>query len=239
VRDVNSKQLVDHLHAAGYVNLGNEENLLNQRKNFFEYLMSLVKSNLPNDVQPHPVLADFGCSYGHLLCTARDQGYTAIGVEINEELVQYCHDRGLDVVMSLEDLSKPVDVFMFIDSLYYLQSPKEILSLVKSKLRTGGLLVLRVTNVNFYARLQTFLQNHSDFSTLGDSTVSYSPRGISQLLQRAGFSVIKTLPDWGKGKQFDNFKKMLVYKSSYITYALSMGALNISPGVIILARQSG
>ena len=178
VRDVTRSQIVDHLQAASYVNLKNEEAFQQQRERFFAYLLSLVKANLLSDVQPHPVLADFGCSYGHLLCAARDQGYTAIGVEINEELVQYCHDRGLDVVMSLEDLSTPVDVFMFIDSLYYLSNPKEILSLVKSKLRRDGLLVLRVTNFNPYAKLQTLLQKHSDFIILGDSTVSYSPRGI-------------------------------------------------------------
>jgi SAM-dependent methyltransferase len=238
-RYIDHGRLIGHYFAASYVNLSNEERFLKQRKEFFQHLLlSIDKTHGRSVLGRSPVLVDFGCSYGHMLEAAQRHAYDAIGIELNEELVRYCRERGLNVQASLDEVPGPVDVFTLIDSLYCVPNPKEILTAMRKKLVPGGILVARVTNRNLYGKIRNFFVRDNDFSILGDCTVSYSHTGIRRLLASADFEIIELLPDSAKGKHNMAWKTWLLYKFSYAAYVLSAGLVNVSPGTIVLARPA-
>src|SRR5262249_36654995 len=188
-REVDNERLIGHYYAASYVTLSNEERFLRQRRAFFEYLLSSIDRNRPSVADRKPLLVDFGCSYGHLLQAAEKPGYTAVGIELNEDLVTQCRARGLNVQPSLAHLSGAVDVFTLIDSLYCVPNPREILLSIRRGLAPAGMLVIRVTNRNQYARIRNSFARDNDFSILGDCTIGYSHHGIRRLLASAGFVI--------------------------------------------------
>jgi hypothetical protein len=103
-RDVKGTKLVDHYYVASYTDIRNEDRFLNERKGFFEYILSLAEESRGPLVGGNPVLVDFGCSYGHMLEVAQKRGYTTVGIEMNQELVRLCRGRGLNVQACLHDV---------------------------------------------------------------------------------------------------------------------------------------
>jgi SAM-dependent methyltransferase len=238
-RKIDHRRLFDHCFAASYVNLSNEELLLKRREAFFEHLLlSIDKTHGRSVLGRSPVLVDLGCSYGHMVEAAQKHAYNAIGIELNEELVRYCRERGLNVQASLDEVPGPIDVFTLIDSLYYLPNPREALTEMRKKLAPGGILVARVTNRNLYGRIRNFFVRDNDFTILGDCIVSYSHTGIRRLMASADFEITELLPDSAHGKHNLTWKRWLLYKVSYAAYVLSAGLVNVSPGTIVLARSA-
>jgi SAM-dependent methyltransferase len=235
-RRVDRATLDAHQHAASYVDLRNERKFLEHRESFFEFLLAtLDQGREPRRDANKLVLADFGCSYGHMLHAAEKHGYRAVGIEVNQDILAVCRSRGLNVYRAVEDVPGAVDVFALIDSLYYVPDPKQLLRAMRDKLAPAGLLIVRVTNRNQYVRIRNWFTRGSDYSALGDCMVAYSLAGITRLLNAAGFHIERVLPDRGQGKRMPAAKK-LFYKLSNIAYVLSAGRISLSPGFIVVAR---
>jgi 2-polyprenyl-3-methyl-5-hydroxy-6-metoxy-1,4-benzoquinol methylase len=235
-RDVNQSDLVEHYYAASYVNLDNEDKFLQQRQDFFSYLLDLPRKYLPT-VPENTTLADFGSAYGHLLEIANKKGFQSVGVELNQELVKYCNQKGLTVVDNLEKIENPVDIFTIIDSLYCVPQPRETISQIVEKVKPGGLIIARVTNRNHYARIRNFFKRDNNYSILGDATVSFSVNSVRKLLTESGLEVIKCLPDTGQSKEIANFTTRAVYNLSALATNLTANSIILSPGVIVIARK--
>jgi SAM-dependent methyltransferase len=237
-RDIEARRLVSHNYAASYVQGKNEQSLLNARIEFFRWILSLVRSYLPAgdaDESPRPTLLDFGSAYGHLLSLAQEQRFHAVGVELNEELVDNCREKGLCVYRRLDEFSGQADAVTAIDSLYYVPGVRELLAEIRACLKPDGVLLVRVTNRNLYARLNSRFLHKGDLSMIGDATVSYSARSMKKLLRLSGFRVVKTIPDFGKGKKL-SIRKRLFYLSGYILTLLTLKRCILTPGIIVVAK---
>ncbi|OBZ34278.1 MAG: hypothetical protein A9957_04095 [Methanohalophilus sp. DAL1] len=111
---------------------------------------------------------DIGCGRGEFLELLRDNGITAHGVDINEDMAGYCHSKGLDVKIQdaieyLETLEDKSLDGIFIDQVVEHLEPDyliKLLGLCQQKLRYGCHLVAETVNplslssfANFYADL--------------------------------------------------------------------------------------
>jgi len=237
-RDVDARRLVSHYYAASYVQGENEQSLFLARIEFFRWILSLVSGYMPArgaDELPRPMLLDFGSSYGHLLSLAQEQRFRAVGIELNEELVDSCRKKGLCVYRRLDEFPGQVDAVTAIDSLYCVPNVRELLADIRERLKPDGVLLVRVTNRNLYARLNSRFLHKGDLSMIGDATVSYSARSMKKLLISSGFRIARIIPDYGKGKRL-RARKRLFYLSGYILTLLTLKRCILTPGMIVVAK---
>lgn len=234
-RDVDSSKLVDHYYAASYVQKENEDRFFRDRMKFFEYVLQLVNKYSKRIFHGEFCLVDFGSSYGHLLELAKDKGISAIGIELNEKLASSCREKGLSVYKQLSDICEKVDVVTSIDSFYCVPDGKQVLRDIKNILKPEGFFIARVTNRNLYVKFVKRYIRKGDLSGIGDATVSYSLKGIRKLLNISGFSVLKIIPDYGKGKKV-GFIKGFYYRLLYLATIFTGKKYLLTPGIFIVAR---
>jgi len=240
-RPLDHRRLVSHYYAATYVQDKNEEDLLRSRIGFFRWILSLVRSCGFSQVagEPRPLtLLDFGSAYGHLLRLAEEQGYRAVGIELNEDLVKSCRQKGLVVLRGFEEFSEKVDAITALDSFYCVADPRELMAKIRDRLRPDGVFVARLTNRNLYAKFRSIFVRKGDWSAIGDATVSYSMKGIRRLLALSGFRIEKVIPDCGRGKKLAA-RKRLSYLSTYLLTLLTLQTRILTPGIIVIARPAG
>ena len=235
-RDVEERRLVSHFRAASYVRQENEERLFRRRIGFFRWILALVRSYRGTGAgeSGRIRLLDFGSAYGHLLRLAQEEGFEAVGIELNEDLVRACREKGLTVYRGLDEFAGKVDVITPIDSLYCTPQPRELMASLRGKLEPGGLLVARLTNRNLHAQWRSRLGHKGDFSAIGDAIVSYSAKGVGRLLTRSGFRVEKVIPDYGQGKKL-GVRKRVFYAFTYLLTLLTLGRRILTPGIIVIA----
>lgn len=102
-------------------------------------------------------LLEIGCNVGGLLYQAREQGWTAVGVEPAAACAQYGREQhGLEVLpTTLEAAALPADSF---DAVYanavfeHLASPRRVLQEIQRVLRPGGVVYLDTVNYDSYTR---------------------------------------------------------------------------------------
>jgi 2-polyprenyl-3-methyl-5-hydroxy-6-metoxy-1,4-benzoquinol methylase len=237
-RDIDARSLVSHYYTASYVQSVNEQSLFLARVEFFRWILSLLRRYLPArgaDESRQPMLLDFGSSYGHLLSLAQEQHFRAVGIELNESLVGSCREKGLCVYQRLDEFSGQVDAVTSIDSLYCVPDVRELLAGIRARLKPDGIFLVRVTNRNLYARLNSRFVHKGDLSMIGDATVSYSAKSIKKLLISSGFRIAKIIPDYGKGKRL-SARKRLFYLSGYLLTLLTLKRCILTPGIIVVAK---
>ena len=99
-------------------------------------------------------IVDLGCGRGEFLQLARDEGFTAVGVDSNPEAVAACREKGLDI--------RPLDLFAFLldqpdgslDGILcshvveHLPADRlpEMIRLVAAKLEAGGVFAVETPN---------------------------------------------------------------------------------------------
>lgn len=234
-REVEEPRLASHFRVASYVREENEEQLFRSRIGFFRWILALLRSRYGTAGTSRRVrLLDFGSAYGHLLRLAQEEGFEALGVELNEDLVRTSREKGLTVYRGWEEVVRKVDVVTAIDSLYCVPEPRALMARLREKLAPGGLLVARVTNRNLQARWRSRLVRRGDFSVVGDAVVSYSARSIRRLLALSGFRVEKIVPDYGQGKKL-GVRRRFFYAGAYLLTLLTLGRRILTPGIIVIA----
>lgn len=234
IRDVDNNSIVSHLKSASHTNIKNEKRFYESRINFFKYLFSITSQH-SNSISNW---LDFGCSYGHFIEFLKSKNMNSDGIEINEGVRKYAQSKGLTIFEGIEELpeEKHYDVISLIDSIYYSDEPVELIRKLYSKTRENGLLVLRITNRNWLAKLKKRLLRKEIGSALGDATMSYSKKSITKLLKNNGFKIVN-ITCIEKGKSINTPTKIF-YRLTAFLNTLSMGIINISPGLIIIARKN-
>jgi 2-polyprenyl-3-methyl-5-hydroxy-6-metoxy-1,4-benzoquinol methylase len=95
-------------------------------------------------------LLDIGCSSGKLLWLAKQNGWSAYGVELNKDTAQIAQDNGIEVfVGELAAANYPLSSFEAIhagDLIEHVQDPAELLSRISAFLRPDGVIVLVTPN---------------------------------------------------------------------------------------------
>ncbi|MBI3812511.1 MAG: class I SAM-dependent methyltransferase [Nitrospirae bacterium] len=216
--------LQNHLNSAAYILPENEQTYYQKKIGFFNFITSLILR-----YKNHPRILDVGCSYGHLMMAAAEQGIDADGVEINDSFRERLKTKGFRVYKDLFEVSHRYDAITFIDSFFYFQNPLDVLRRCKDLLKEDGILLLRLTNRNWLARLRWTLFKRSDLSVLGDTTHSYSIKSISRSLNQTGFR-IKDIHLFEKGRM-----KKIFHLLAYLLAIATFKQFVLTSGLIVVA----
>lgn len=115
------------------------------RKRKIAYLgpLSEALSFLPSK-KPDWQLLDFGCGYGDLLAVTKELGVDAYGVDIDEQRLQLCRERGLNVAQpdALETIFPDLraDVIMWMSNIEHLLDPRAAAAYLADKCAPGAIL---------------------------------------------------------------------------------------------------
>jgi len=133
-----------------------------------------------------PRYLDVGCSTGFVIEAARDQGWEAIGIDLNPSAIEFGLSRGLDVrTIALEDAGfapHTFDAVSLFDVLEHLLDPRRTLARCVDLLAPGGILFLYVPNFDSASRLLMGANAHFIWPT--HHLNYYTPTTIRDLVTR-------------------------------------------------------
>lgn len=97
------------------------------------------------------ILVDIGCGVGFFLEVVKEEGWNIVGVEISIIVVNYCCDKGLDIINSSFDVDlisflKNIKVVYMCNILEYVFDLFFFINVVFDKFVSGGVLVVGVFN---------------------------------------------------------------------------------------------
>jgi len=142
-------------------------------------------------------LLEIGCAYGFFLDEA-SASFQVSGVELAPEAVAACRRRGLDVVREADDTfyrsRAPFDVVVMLDVIEHLEAPDEVLRIVHSHTRAGGLMV--ITTGDFGSLAARLLGRRWRLMTPPQHLWFFTERSLERLLEQRGFRVLRTTRPW-------------------------------------------
>jgi SAM-dependent methyltransferase len=126
---------------------------------------------------------DFGCGGGYLLkqlnCSEK------MGIEINEQARHMATENGIRTVHSANDIADDwADVIISSHALEHTSRPLDEITLLRQKLRPGGLIVFVVPSEGVFNAFDPQNPDHHLYT--------WSPMCLGNLFQQAGFSVIES-----------------------------------------------
>jgi len=143
-------------------------------------------------------LLDIGCSTGVFASQASKLGWNVTGVDPSQWAIKQANNRcphGKFLCSTIEEAkfqNETFDLITLWDVLEHVISPSQILSKINPWLAHDGLLVMNIPNVDsFSAKIMgknwvLFLREHLWY---------FSPRTITQLLQKTGYEIISVNPN--------------------------------------------
>ena len=163
---------------------GSREDIKDRQKIYLEYLKHSYS------------IVDIGCGRGELLEILKENGKSkAIGVEINEDMVNYCIEKGLDVrnVDAFEYLrqlhDKSLDAIILNQVIEHL-APKQVSTIIKlayEKLTDKGIVIIETVNpkcLSVYTNAYSLDPSHK---------MPLHPYTGKYILESEGFSTVETI----------------------------------------------
>ena len=133
-----------------------------------------------------PRYLDVGCSTGFVVEAARNEGWDAIGIDLNPSAIEFGRSRGLDLrAVALEDAGfapGSFDALSLFDVLEHLLDPARTLRACSELLSPGGILFLYVPNFDSASRLLMGANAHFIWPT--HHLNYYTPATIRDLMLR-------------------------------------------------------
>lgn len=160
---------------------GSRENILQHQTNFIGYF-----ANCTN-------VLDIGCGRGEFLELARDKGINARGIDVDEDMINFCKSKGLnvelkDAIKALEEIEDKSLDGIFISQVVEHLSPDyliNMLNLCNKKMKYGFYIIIETVNplslfsfANFYIDLSHVKPVH--------------PETLKFLVNTAGFREVET-----------------------------------------------
>jgi 2-polyprenyl-3-methyl-5-hydroxy-6-metoxy-1,4-benzoquinol methylase len=192
-------------------------------------------------------LLDVGCAYGGFMTAARAEGFDVLGYDIVPEAVEHVRKSGFpaQVCSRIQDFSlstEPLDVITVLDAnIYWPDQPAE-LSEIFNRLRPGGLLVMRIVDKSWMARIGALLRQVSPAQgerilrrAVNDHRFSMPATSFLSVLQKVGFRVISASP---RGAVHSDHTSMPVKLSFGLGIALwhTLGIF-LAPGAVVIAER--
>jgi SAM-dependent methyltransferase len=141
---------------------------------------------------------DIGCGYGHFIRIMKDSGWSVTGIEPSSRTSGYALSKGLTVYeTTIDDAILSKDFFEAVTAFYvfeHLLDPLAALEKVFTLLKPGGVLVLRLPHTTPLVNLLSLFNIKNNLYDLPFHLYDFSPRTISLLLEKAGFSLIRVTP---------------------------------------------
>jgi 2-polyprenyl-3-methyl-5-hydroxy-6-metoxy-1,4-benzoquinol methylase len=220
-----------------------------QLNQFKQRMYRAILTQLIARVIPHGcTLVDVGCSYGGFLQAAQQAGFDVCGYDIVPEAVRFVQQCGIPAQCcgGMQDftlLSAPVDVITVLDAnIYWPDQPAE-LQAIYDRLKPGGLLVMRVVDKSWMARVGAMLKSVSPVQgekllrrAVNDHRFSMPLGSFLNVLERTGFRVLSASP---RGAVHSDQTSLPVRLSFGIGTALwqTLGIF-VAPGAVIFAERS-
>ncbi len=146
------------------------------------------------EFKPTGTLVDVGCAIGALVYEAKQQSYTAIGIEINPYAIQ--KSKELFQVPILEEniykTSLPknhADIVVINQTLEHIEDPVSFLKTIKGFLKEDG--ILYITVPNFAGYMVQFKRTQWGGLDPMRHLWQFTPNTLSQILNQAGFTIKK------------------------------------------------
>lgn len=151
---------------------------------------------------------EIGSYVGAFLDAARSEGWHFRGLDINECMVAFAREHGLDATLGdIDSLdgSRRYDAVAIWNTFEQLSDPRGVALRVHAALRDGGVIAIRVPNGDFYAALRPHLTRATARiarALLAQNNLltfpyrhGFTPRSLRTLLERAGFTIVHELGD--------------------------------------------
>ena len=140
----------------------------------------------------HGRLLEIGCAYGYFLDEA-SRSFDVSGVELAEDAVASCRERGLDVVQHADEqfyaTRAPFDVVVMLDVIEHLSDPSVVLKDLYKHARSDALLV--ITTGDFGSLMARIMQQQWRLMTPPQHLWYFTVEAITRLLSQCGFQVIQ------------------------------------------------
>ncbi len=165
-------------------------------KEYMEDVFSWTASMLESRLCDKGRVLDIGCGYGFFVEKACQRGWDGSGIDISEPAVLSAKERGLDVERrTIEEMAASGETFDAITMFYVLEhlpDPLATLKLVKSILRPGGILVLRLPHTTPIVKLLDLFKVKNNLYDPPFHLCDFSPKTINVMLAKAGYVDSKT-----------------------------------------------
>lgn len=160
---------------------GSRENILQHQTNFIGYF-----ANCTN-------VLDIGCGRGEFLELAKDKGINARGIDVDEDMINFCKSKGLnvelkDAIKALEELEDKSLDGIFISQVVEHLSPDyliNMLNLCNKKMKYGFYIIIETVNPLSLFSLANFYIDLSHVKPVHPETLRF-------LVNTAGFRDIET-----------------------------------------------
>lgn len=175
----------------GYADyLGSEQILRREFRGIVEELLEIGRTS--------GTLLEIGCAYGFFLMEAQAH-FKVFGIEPCDDAVQFCRSRGLLVSCGIATTASvasygPLDVVVLLDVIEHLQSPFALLTSIGENMHQGGHLV--ITTGDWGSFLSRLMGSSWRLMTPPQHLFFFSKRSLREILDRAGFDVIKITRPW-------------------------------------------
>ena len=139
-------------------------------------------------------LLDIGCGPGFLVDVAKQRGWDAWGVDVNEHAVKWAMENGIDQVMACDALDLadrgPFDCMALFDVVEHFEDPLEEMSKLSTLLRPGGVVVLVTPDAG--ALVPRILgKRWMEMRRAPEHLHFFDVEGLSELLALSGFAPLE------------------------------------------------
>jgi len=202
-------------------------------------------------------ILDVGCGFGFFLLEARARGWEPYGTELSEAAVEIAKTQnGLENVVyaDLENADfggVKFDVINLTNVLEHVPSPTAVLAACKSFLAHGGILLIRVPNMEFNDLKQSLLPILRPMKIVpgGGETcylaspppfhlAGFSNRTIRRYFEKTGLRTLAVKPSKLSGMANEKTAYMLFEKAVDAIFRLSFTKINLSPTILAIASNA-
>ncbi len=200
-------------------------------------------------------LLDVGCGYGFFLSEAKKNGWQVFGTELSEAAVKYVRENQnipdvYRVKLSDEKLAaQKFDVLNLTNVLEHVPSPTQILNDCRTILSDGGLLLIRVPNMDFYNLIKklTFVLKTAKLVRGGEldylasppplHLIGFTSRTLRRYFRKTGLKTVEIKPSKLSSARERFVHKILEFFIETL-YKISFHRINLSPTILAIARKS-
>ena len=153
-------------------------------------------SNLRSYLQPDMRVLEIGSSTGFLLAEIEPDVSSVTGIEPGHLYREYANQRKIKTYAGLSEVcGQCFDLILAYYVVEHLRNPVEFLSQLHDLLNPGGHLAMEVPNVNDALVRFYQLDSFDRFYWQKAHYFNYSQRTLTMVLTRAGFSIIRMIPE--------------------------------------------
>ena len=196
---------------------------------------------------------DIGCGVGHSVELARELGWQAKGVELNEAAVETARKAGRNVLRNFEwGSTGQYDIISLFETLEHVVDPGALMREIRGALAAGGVIIITVPQRTSF---ELSIIRERSFHVFGGSEGAghinlFDRRGISTLLERYGLSLMFVDGQFGSNSlqifdylTADKYGALDCVKDGHVELAMTEVSYqvlnNIGPAITLIERAFG